>query len=63
MRRADHHRRPARRRPAAFSTCTIPPGCAGVDYTLGIMFLATLAAYAIIRVREIVNYRRNQAGR
>ena len=34
-----------------------------VVYTLGVMFLATLAAYAVIHAREIVNYRRQQKGR
>lgn len=39
-----------------------PTGLRWVVYTLGIMFLAALAAYAVIRAREIVNYRRQQKG-
>ena len=31
-----------------------------VVYTLGIMLLAALTAYAVIRAREIINYRRKQ---
>jgi hypothetical protein len=48
--------------PRGFFDLHYPTWLRWVVYTLWIMFLATLAAYVVIRAREIINYRRNQAG-
>ncbi|HEY2985624.1 MAG TPA: hypothetical protein VGJ38_15825 [Jatrophihabitantaceae bacterium] len=48
--------------PRGFFDLYYPTWLRWIDYTLGMMFLATLATYVVLRARELISYRRAQTG-